>query len=101
MLSISFNHGFNGRETPLSRGWNGRETPLSRGWNGRWQVYVRPWLRLDDNPDIVEYISKGDAVVNYAYKKNLFTFTGSHNLSFNGYSKEYAEFASSYQIQST
>jgi len=98
MAGISFNHQSNGRSMPLSRSWN--RIILHTGFeSGNWQVYLRPWFRLpdqnneDDNPDIVEYIGRGDATVIYAMGKNVLSLTTSSNLSFNRHLKGYAEFS--------
>lgn len=98
MAGISFNHQSNGREVPFSRSWN--RIILHTGFEvGDWQIYVRPWFRLpdqnreDDNPDIVEYIGRGDATVIYGMGKNILAFTGSSNLTFNRHLKGYMEFS--------
>jgi phospholipase A1 len=99
IAGISFNHQSNGREVPLSRSWNRiiLHTGFEVGKN--WQVYIRPWFRLpdqnneDDNPDIVEYVGRGDATVIYGLGKNVLSFTGSSNLTFNRHLKGYMEFS--------
>ncbi|RZJ64708.1 MAG: phospholipase [Flavobacterium sp.] len=102
MVGVSFNHQSNGREIPLSRSWN--RIIFHTGFdNGPWQVYLRPWIRLsdetDDNPDIQEFLGRGDATVTYTYKKNIMTFNGSSNLSFNRHLKGFGEFSWSYPIK--
>jgi phospholipase A1 len=96
MAGLSFNHQSNGRETPLSRSWN--RIIFHAGFeSGNWQVYIRPWLRLpdeakdDDNPDITEYIGKGDATVICASGSNILSLTTSSNFSFNSHFRGYAE----------
>ncbi|MCO6149008.1 phospholipase A [Flavobacterium sp. NRK1] len=98
MAGISINHQSNGRNLPLSRSWN--RVILHTGFeSGNWQVYIRPWFRLpdqnneDDNPDIVEYIGRGDATVIHAMGKNVLSLTASSNLSLNSHFKGYAEFS--------
>jgi phospholipase A1/A2 len=70
LVGLSMTHQSNGRDVPQSRSWNriigqwGLESP-----NGDWTVLVRPWLRLrenatrDDNPDILNYMGRGEAIV--------------------------------------
>jgi phospholipase A1 len=98
MAGIAFNHQSNGRGIPLSRSWN--RIILHAGFEkDNWQVYLRPWFRLpddpkeDDNPDIVEYIGRGDATVIYSLGTNIFTLTANSNLSFNRHFKGGAEFS--------
>lgn len=98
MVGISFNHQSNGREVPLSRSWN--RIILHTGFEtGNWQVYIRPWFRLpdqnneDDNPDITDYIGRGDATIIYGMGKNILALTASSNLSFGNHLRGYAEFS--------
>ena len=68
LLSIGINHQSNGRENPRSRSWNrvigqvGFERP-------GWTVMLRPWWRIpenakdDNNPDITDYMGRGDVQI--------------------------------------
>jgi phospholipase A1/A2 len=68
-VGLSLTHQSNGRDDPQSRSWNrviaqwGMETA-----DGDWTVLVRPWLRLrenatrDDNPDILNYMGRGEVI---------------------------------------
>ena len=103
IAGVSFNHQSNGRDLPLSRSWN--RIIFHTGFeSGNWQIYLRPWIRLpdknneDDNPDIVEYIGRGDATIIYMMGKNAISFVGSSNLSFNRHLKGYAELSWSRNI---
>ncbi|MDO5058140.1 MAG: phospholipase A [Lautropia sp.] len=70
MASVSLNHQSNGRPQPLSRSWNRIifQAGLERG---RWTLMVRPWWRIredakdDDNPDINNYVGRGELVAVY------------------------------------
>ncbi|MBK0381359.1 phospholipase A [Pedobacter sp. SD-b] len=77
MAGIAFNHQSNGKDLPLSRSWN--RIIFNTGFEGKhWQLALRPWIRLkdeeDENPLIVNYIGKGEAVVRYGFKKHQFMF---------------------------
>jgi phospholipase A1 len=70
MSGLSFTHVSNGRDLPLSRSWN-----RVIGWVGidrpGWTIVARPWLRLhesassDDNPDIEDYMGRGEVLVTH------------------------------------
>ncbi len=65
MASIGINHQSNGRSLPLSRSWN-RVVAAFGLERENWLLTVRPWWRIsediedDDNPDIGEYLGRGD-----------------------------------------
>lgn len=102
MAGLAFNHESNGKSLPLSRSWN--RVIFHVGFEkDNWSVYVRPWLRLkatkDDNPDIAEYLGRGDINIIYAKGGNVFSFKGNHNLNLNSKSKGSATFSWSYPIK--
>lgn len=104
MLGVSFNHRSNGQEMPLSRSWN--RIIIQAGFEkDNWQVYVKPWLRIrgekkeDDNPDIEEYMGRGELIVIYSKGKNSFVFTGRHNLNLNKHARGHAEVSWSHIIK--
>ncbi|MGB8635189.1 MAG: phospholipase A [Rhodanobacteraceae bacterium] len=86
MLGIGLNHQSNGRSNPLSRSWNriigriGLERP-------GWTIMYRPWLRLpesarnDNNPDITDYMGRGDLQVIHEWRGQEFTLLMRHSLS--------------------
>lgn len=85
MTGISINHQSNGRADPLSRSWN--RLILSAGLDrGNWAFVVRPWWRIpdgtdeDDNPDIEDYIGRGDAMLVYSNGGHEFAVLGRHSL---------------------
>ncbi len=68
MTGISLNHQSNGRADPLSRSWN--RVILNVGLDREnWALMLRPWYRIpesrgeDNNPDIEDYMGRGDATL--------------------------------------
>jgi phospholipase A1/A2 len=67
LIGLSLTHQSNGRDLPQSRSWN-RVIGQIGLESGDWTVMVRPWLRIrekadkDDNPDILNYVGRGEIV---------------------------------------
>lgn len=65
LFSLGINHQSNGRALPLSRSWN-RVIATAALEKGDWTLALRPWWRVreassqDDNPDIANYLGRGD-----------------------------------------
>lgn len=65
LLGVGFNHQSNGRSNPLSRSWNRVVGNIGFERDG-WTVMFRPWWRVpekardDNNPDISDYVGRGD-----------------------------------------
>ena len=64
MASIGSNHQSNGRSDPFSRSWN-RVIGTVALDRENWALTLRPWWRVpdgseDDNPDIENYMGRGD-----------------------------------------
>jgi phospholipase A1 len=65
MVGVGVNHQSNGRSLPLSRSWN-RVTAQVAFEREHWLLTLRPWWRIsedvrtDDNPDIEDYMGRGD-----------------------------------------
>ena len=84
MTGIGINHQSNGRSDPLSRSWN--RVILNVGLDREnWAFVVRPWWRIsdgndDDNPDIENYIGRGDAMLVYSKNGHEFSLVGRHSL---------------------
>jgi phospholipase A1 len=70
LLNIGVVHQSNGRSEPASRSWN--RVYAQGGWEWyRVSVLARAWARIpenpehDDNPDIKDYLGRGDALVRW------------------------------------
>ena len=102
MFGVAFNHQSNGKSEPFSRSFN-RVIFHSGLERNNWSIYIRSWYRLsdqkEDNPDISEYVGRGDLNVIYAKNGNIFSFIGAYNMSFNANAKGSAEFSWSYPIK--
>jgi phospholipase A1 len=84
LAGLSLNHQSNGRGDPLSRSWNRviGQIGLDRE---NWAFVVRPWYRIpdgndDDNPDIENYMGRGDATLTYSRNGHEFSLMGRHSL---------------------
>ncbi|MCE1241928.1 phospholipase A [Oryzomicrobium sp.] len=85
LASISFNHQSNGRADPLSRSWN--RVIGSLGFEkGDWNVMLRGWYRVpekaetNDNPDISDYMGRGDLLVVRRWGGHVFSLGLRHSL---------------------
>ena len=85
MMGLSLNHQSNGRSNPLSRSWN--RAILSVGLDREnWALVLRPWYRFnessreDNNPDIEDFIGRGDAMLVYNRNGLEVSLTGRHSL---------------------
>jgi len=85
LLGIGVNHQSNGRSNPLSRGWNRVVTDVGFERDG-WTVMVRPWWRIDeppendDNPDISDYMGRGDVQIVHERGRQEFGLMLRHSL---------------------
>ena len=84
MMGIGVNHQSNGRSDPLSRSWNRVIATVGLD-NGNWAFIARPWWRVpdgsdDDNPDIQNYLGRGDAMLVYSNHGHEFSVLGRHSL---------------------
>lgn len=85
MAGISLNHQSNGRSDPFSRSWN--RVVLNVGLDrDNWALVLRPWHRIeesrsdDNNPDIEDYIGRGDALLVYNRNGHELSLTARHSL---------------------
>ncbi|MGB3461614.1 MAG: phospholipase A [Rhodanobacter lindaniclasticus] len=80
LLGIGFNHQSNGRGLPLSRSWN--RLIANVGFEREnWTVMIRPWWRIpesrsiDDNPDISDYVGRGEVEIVHEWNSQEFGLT--------------------------
>lgn len=82
MLGFAFNHQSNGREgDKFTRSWN--RFILHAGFEDQqWSLVLRTWIsfEINENPDINNYMGRGDATFNYRLNKHLLTLRGQHSL---------------------
>lgn len=85
LLGVTLNHQSNGRSDPLSRSWNRVifNVGLERD---NFALVLRPWIRIqeeaknDNNPDIEDYVGRGDLTAFYRWKDNDFSLMLRHSL---------------------
>lgn len=103
LLGFTLDHQSNGRSTPLSRSWNRAilDIGLERG---DWVVMLRPWYRIpekksdDDNPDISNYIGRGDIQITRKWNGHEFSLMLRHSLKTGDNSHGAAQFDWSFPI---
>jgi phospholipase A1 len=84
MAAVGLNHQSNGRADPLSRSWN--RVMFNVGLDrDDWSIMLRPWYRIpegdnDDNPDIEDYMGRGDVTVVHVAGDNEFSLMARHSL---------------------
>lgn len=85
LLGMTFNHQSNGRSDPLSRSWN--RVMLNLGLErGNFAMMIRPWYRIeedakdDNNPDIKDYMGRGDITGFYRWNDHEFSLMLRHSL---------------------
>jgi phospholipase A1 len=85
-VGLSLVHESNGRGESLSRSWNRVVGELAFG-SGPWALHVRPWTEVlrsegerDDNPDIEDYIGRGELIATYRADGHVVTLAGRHTL---------------------
>lgn len=85
LLGLSLNHQSNGRSDPLSRSWNRIILNLGLEKNN-FTLMLRPWYRLDEdakddnNPDIKDYVGRGDLTAFYRKNNHDFSLLLRHSL---------------------
>lgn len=83
MINLGFIHHSNGRSDPLSRSWNRVFATLGFERDDL-QLYIRPWIRIDegssdDNPDIEDYMGRGDVRLIWHRGKHDFELMGRYS----------------------
>lgn len=85
MASIGVNHQSNGRALPLSRNWNRVIAQLGFERDD-WMLTLRPWWRMpesessDDNPDIENYLGRGELTLARKWQGHVFSLQARHSL---------------------
>jgi phospholipase A1 len=85
-VAVSLTHESNGRGQALSRSWNRLIGELALE-SGPWALHLRPWVRLsrgsgndDDNPDIEDYVGRGELILVYRAGRHVVKVGGRHTL---------------------
>ncbi|MET0231696.1 MAG: phospholipase A [Rhodanobacteraceae bacterium] len=85
LFGIGVDHQSNGRSNPFSRSWN--RVMLDIGFDrDDWALMFRPWWRIpesrdvDDNPDIEDYVGRGDVQLTHLWNGHEFTLLARHSL---------------------
>ena len=84
MAAVGINHQSNGRSDPLSRSWN--RLMFNFGFDREdWALVVRPWARIsdgndDDNPDMEDYMGRGDITLSHVRGGHRYTLMARHSL---------------------
>lgn len=71
LINLGWVHQSNGRSLPESRGWYRIYLLGGWEWNDMTSIMVRAWQRIpenslkDDNPDIVDYLGRGDLTIRW------------------------------------
>ncbi|WP_426689484.1 phospholipase A [Rhodanobacter ginsengiterrae] len=103
LLSIGVNHQSNGRGDPLSRGWNRVIANVGFERDG-WTVMLRPWWRIpeprstDDNPDISNYMGRGEVQIVHEWNGQEFGMLLRHSLRGGSQSHGAARFSWSFPV---
>jgi len=85
LLGIGINHQSNGRGNPLSRSWNRVIANVGFERDG-WTVMLRPWWRIpenrrfDDNPDISDYMGRGEIQIVHEAGNQEFSMMLRHSM---------------------
>jgi len=103
LLSASLTHQSNGRNVPLSRSWN--RVILTAGFERQgWVLLLRPWWRIpdspssDDNPDIQNYMGRGEVLLVRNLGHQELSLLIRHSLRFGSASHGAAQFEWAFPI---
>lgn len=104
LLGLTLNHQSNGRSDPLSRSWN--RVMLNLGFErDNFAMMIRPWYRVeekfadDNNPDIKDYMGRGDLTAFYHWNEHDFSLMLRHSLRGGDRSHGAAQFDWSFPIK--
>jgi phospholipase A1 len=85
LLNVGYIHQSNGRADPISRSWD-RVFVESGVEKDNFALVARVWARIeesdddDDNPDIVDFLGRGQLTALYRWRDNTFTLMGRGNV---------------------
>jgi len=85
MLAVGINHQSNGRSLPLSRSWNRLMFNIGLD-RDNWALMLRTWIRIaesaktDDNPDISDYLGRGDLTLTRVLGGHEISLMARHSL---------------------
>ena len=103
LLGIGVNHQSNGRSNPFSRSWN--RVMADVGFErGDWTVMLRPWWRIpeggpdDNNPDINDYMGRGEVQVVREWNGQEFGMMLRHSFRGGSHSHGAAQFTWSFPL---
>jgi phospholipase A1 len=84
--SLSLNHQSNGQARPYSRSWNRLIGDVAMQY-ADWTLHVRPWVRVfesggerNDNPDIEDYVGRGEMTLERRIGEHVFSASVRHTL---------------------
>ncbi len=103
LLGIGINHQSNGRSDPLSRSWNRVMADVGFERAG-WTLMLRPWWRMpesrvdDNNPDISDYMGRGDMQIIREWNGQEFGLLLRHSLRGGSRSHGAAQFTWSFPL---
>ena len=103
LLGIGVNHQSNGQSDPLSRSWN-RVMGYVGFERDEWTVVFRPWWRIpeggkdDNNPDISNYMGRGDMQIIHEWNGQEFGLMLRHSLRGGSESHGAAQFTWSFPV---
>jgi phospholipase A1 len=103
LLGIGVNHQSNGQSDPLSRSWN-RVMGYVGFDRADWTIMFRPWWRIpeggkdDNNPDISNYMGRGDVQIIHEWNGQEFGLMLRHSLRGGSESHGAAQFTWSFPV---
>lgn len=104
LLGVTLNHQSNGGSDPISRSWN--RVIFNLGFEkDNFAMMIRPWYRIeenfkdDNNPDIKDYIGRGDLTTFYRWNDHDFSLMLRHSLKGGSRSHGAAQFDWSFPIK--
>jgi len=103
-FGAGINHQSNGQSNPFSRSWN--RLTFQAGWESEnWSIILNPWVRLqeeaeeDNNPDIEDYVGRGELVAAFSEEKHNLSLALRHALRGGESNRGSVRFQYNYQIK--